>query len=209
MFNDTVIELIRRARTASVDLPSLGLERIDLSSTKKKVIAIENILASVKHLPFQERLERVSQLHAKLSSEPLPEDLMMSSAQLKTLYRSGMEIGAHTASHPILTRVSLADARRDILDGKARLESLLDTEIRLFAYPNGKPAQDYSAEHVRLIRELGFIGAVSTAWGNATRLTDCYQLPRFSPWDKRPDRFLALMLRNLMRRQQSPRLLRV
>ena len=70
----------------------------------------------------------------------------------------------------------------------------------LFAYPNGKPDVDYRAEHVGIVRELGFEGAVSTAWGG--RCGDLYQLPRFTPWDLDAPRFQLRLALNLARRAQ-------
>ena len=36
--------------------------------------------------------------------------------------------------------------------------------MTLFAYPNGRPNDDYHAEHVRMVKEAGFDAAVSTSW---------------------------------------------
>jgi len=38
---------------------------------------------------------------------------------------------------------------------------------------------------------------VSTAWGSATRQSDIFQLPRFTPWSREPMKFDLLMLRNI------------
>ena len=57
------------------------------------------------------------------------------------------------------------EARSEIASAGKRLEDIIGAPVRLFAYPNGKPAEDYSLRHVRLVRELGFDGAVTTAWG--------------------------------------------
>jgi hypothetical protein len=71
--------------------------------------------------------------------------------------------------------------------------------VRLFAYPNGKPNQDYAADHARIARELGFTAAVSTAWGAASAASDPFQLPSFTPWDRSRMRFMLRMAQNLRR----------
>lgn len=68
-------------------------------------------------------------------------------------------------------------------------------DLRFFAYPNGRPQQDYLAKHCELVRESGFQAAVSTQWGVATRASDRYQLPHFTPWDRHPVRFMLRLLR--------------
>jgi hypothetical protein len=47
------------------------------------------------------------------------------------------------------------------------------------------------------VQVLGFDAALSTAWGVATAATDRYQLPRFTPWDRSPVRFVLRLARNL------------
>jgi peptidoglycan/xylan/chitin deacetylase (PgdA/CDA1 family) len=115
-----------------------------------------------------------------------------------------MQIGAHTVSHPILTRTDRAEARREIAGSKAALENLLEDRINLFAYPNGKPGRDYLPEHAALVRELGFDAAVSTAWGVADNHSDAFQIPRFTPWDKSRTRFALRALRNFRSRLELP-----
>ena len=117
--------------------------------------------------------------------------------QVRQLHRAGMGIGAHTAHHPILASLPAAAARGEIAAGRAALEAIIGAPVPLFAYPNGKPGTDYRAEHVRMVRELGFEGAVSTAWG-ADAEGDAFQVPRFTPWDRTPGRFLARLCRNLL-----------
>ena len=51
-----------------------------------------------------------------------------------------IEIGAHTCSHPFLTKIPLADAHQEILQSKKKLEEILQKEIKFFSYPHG----DYS-----------------------------------------------------------------
>lgn len=207
MFNDTVIEAVRCAPAGEYDLRGLGLGRYRLVSIDDRIQAISDLLSVVKYLPWPERTRQVAEITRRLTDEPLPEDLMLTSEQLRVLHGAGMEIGGHTASHPILARLSEADAKADILRGKERLESLLQTEIRLFAYPNGRPGQDYLPVHVTMLRELGLVGAVSTATGVATHDTDFYQLPRFSPWSRNRTRAALLLLRNLAQLAPSPALL--
>jgi peptidoglycan/xylan/chitin deacetylase (PgdA/CDA1 family) len=132
-----------------------------------------------------------------------PDDLMMSDEQVRQLHRAGMEIGGHTVNHPIVARLDSAAARTEIADGKAQLEQIIGERIRTFAYPNGKPGQDYTAEHVAMVKDLGFESAVCTSWGASSRSTDLFQLPRFSPWDRGELQFTLRMMRNLSQNGQA------
>ena len=112
--------------------------------------------------------------------------------------RSGMQIGAHTVSHPILATLDRATAFHEIAESKRTLEDIVDERVSLFAYPNGKPQTDYNAESVAVVRELGFDAAFSTYWAVATAKTDVFQVPRFTPWDRTKFRFGARLLGNLL-----------
>ena len=76
-----------------------------------------------------------------------------------------------------------------------QLQALIDAPVEVFAYPNGRPMQDYDARHVAIVRRLGFKAAVSTAAGTATASSDPFQLPRFTPWDQGAWRWTARLLR--------------
>jgi peptidoglycan/xylan/chitin deacetylase (PgdA/CDA1 family) len=68
----------------------------------------------------------------------------------------GIEIGAHTARHPILAHAAAAAQRAEIEESRAALEQWTGTPVRAFAYPNGRPNVDYTAETVAILGELGF-----------------------------------------------------
>jgi peptidoglycan/xylan/chitin deacetylase (PgdA/CDA1 family) len=193
MFNDTVIEAVRRNR--HLDLSDLGLGVHALAAGAEKRAAIGKILAQVKYRALRERDAITAQIAARAGA-PLPDDLMMQSGQVAQLKRAGFEIGGHTVNHPILAELDAAQARREIDEGRRRLEQITAAPVRLFAYPNGRPVQDYRREHVDLVRELGFVGAVSTARGAARPGADVFQIPRFTPWDRPNWRFGMRLARN-------------
>jgi peptidoglycan/xylan/chitin deacetylase (PgdA/CDA1 family) len=185
MWNDTVIEAVRAASGSHLDLGAIGLGRLPLGDFASRRATIERILKSVKHRPNGQR-EQAVQFLVQCVGKPLPDDLMLTDAQLLELRRQGMDIGAHTMWHPILVNVPSRTAREEIVGGRDRLVELLREPVPLFAYPNGKPHQDYAYEHVQMVRSAGFAAAVSTAEGVATARSDIYQLPRQQPWDRNP-----------------------
>jgi peptidoglycan/xylan/chitin deacetylase (PgdA/CDA1 family) len=99
-------------------------------------------------------------------------------------------------SHPILARLTDEQALQEIGNSKQFLENLLGERIGLFAYPNGKPGEDYSPQTVEVVRSLGFDAAVSTQWGASCQGDDMLQIKRFTPWDKTQFRFGLRLLRN-------------
>jgi peptidoglycan/xylan/chitin deacetylase (PgdA/CDA1 family) len=198
MWNDTVIEALRRSPLEAIDLRELGLNAYPLSTPAQRRAAIDAVLNKLKYLAPHERSAAVQRV-AKEAKAPLPGNLMLTSEQLRGMVAAGMTIGAHTMTHPILTSLSEAEARDEIARSRDALQNIIQQPVDFFAYPNGKPGQDYAAEHVRIVRELGFEAAFSTAWGSASAGQDMYQIPRFSPWDRTPVRFALRMAQNLRR----------
>jgi len=68
----------------------------------------------------------------------------MNADQIRVLYTSGWEIGSHSISHVDLT-VRTDRQRDEIVDSRAKLQSLLGVPILTFAYPFG--AYDKDALH--------------------------------------------------------------
>lgn len=198
MFNDVVIEAVRRAREGAYDLSALGFGSFILGDSTSRRAAIDALLGQLKYRPIGERSGLVEKLAAAMGST-LPNDLMMSPAQIRHLYDEGMEIGGHTINHPILTVLDEDQARAEIVGGKRRLEEITGAPVTLFAYPNGKPGRDYSPRDVELVKRAGFTGAVSTTAGVANRGSDIFQLPRFGPWDRNPHRLGVRLLLSCVR----------
>lgn len=196
MWNDTVIESIRRAPGTTLDLSSISLGIHDITNMKERRSTISNLIRQLKYLPAEMRQQKVDQVRNAIGL-PLPDNLMMRSEQVREMYVSGMGIGAHTVTHPILARVDQTKARQEIQEGRECLQNILGKPVPLFAYPNGKPGEDYLPEHVSIAKELGFKAAVSTSWGAASKASDKFQLPRFTPWDQTQLKFSLRMIKNL------------
>lgn len=196
MWNDTLIESIRACSLPVLDLSTLGLGRHALGAVDDRRAAMAALIAQIKYRPVDERATVTEQL-AQLAGVQPTDNLMMTSNEVKAMRHAGMQIGAHTVSHPILARLTDEQARQEIEGSKHFLEQLLGERVGLFAYPNGKPGEDYTAQSVALVRSLGFDAAVSTQWGASGMGDDLFQIRRFTPWDKTRLRFGARLLANL------------
>jgi peptidoglycan/xylan/chitin deacetylase (PgdA/CDA1 family) len=203
MWNDRVIEAVRSCDAAGLDLSALGLGALGLDDAASRRRAAAAVVKAIKHLEPSARQAATDAVVKAAGGRSAPA-LMMSIDQLRELRTLGMHVGAHTITHPILARATEADALHEIAAGKAQLEALLGEPVRLFAYPNGVPGEDYLPEHVRMVRDVGFSAAVSTAWGAASAASDRFQLPRFTPWDRARWRFGARLLANLGRPAGAP-----
>ena len=100
------------------------------------------------------------------STSPLPDDdprALMRPAELATLAgMEGIEIGGHTARHPILARASGGKQRHEIVENLQAIETWTGRKVRAFAYPNGRPGIDYTAETGMILRDAGIDIAFTT-----------------------------------------------
>jgi peptidoglycan/xylan/chitin deacetylase (PgdA/CDA1 family) len=99
---------------------------------------------------------------------------LMSAEQLRDWHRGGMEIGAHSRSHPRLTQCDDAQLHDEIHGSKATLEDRLGVSITQFCYPYG----DADERVAGVVREAGFAAATTTRRGRAFAGMDLWQLPR-------------------------------
>lgn len=74
---------------------------------------------------------------------------------------SEFEIGSHTITHQLLTRIPLDYAKPEIFDSKKLLEQKFDQPINKFSYPRGYANPDIQ----KLVADAGYKSARSTLVG--------------------------------------------
>lgn len=195
MWNDTVTEALRIAKGDFFSLKDIGLREYPISTVNERRLSSGEIIRKIKHWSPEKREHAVRIIESKV--DELPADLMMTDKQVKHLHEQGIGIGAHTSNHPILATLDLGEAKQEIFDSKEFLETLIGHRVDYFAYPNGQPMIDYKVEHRDLVERANYRAAFSTQWGVSTTQSDRWQLPRFTPWDETPLRFLIRLLLNL------------
>jgi len=97
------------------------------------------------------------------------------------MHAAGLEVGAHTHTHPNLARLAPADARREIGLSKHLVEQAIGAPVRSFAYPFGKRHIHYGAATVDFVREAGYRGAGAVAFRavSSSSVVRIFEIPRF------------------------------
>jgi peptidoglycan/xylan/chitin deacetylase (PgdA/CDA1 family) len=98
-------------------------------------------------------------------------------AELRSLADAGWTIGAHSVSHAVLADLPEAEARRELVESRARLEQGLGREVRLLAYPFGT-RRTVSPRDQGLAQEAGYEAAFLDMTGSLRRGQDPFALPR-------------------------------
>lgn len=116
---------------------------------------------------------------------------LMDEAQVREWLAAGNSIGAHTCTHPRLSKIPRDRAREEIRSSKWKLEDRFGQPIEHFAYPFG----DFDDAVVEMVREAGFKTAVTMDRGVNDRNTDPLRLKR---WTARyPTRTLGSFLKKI------------
>ncbi len=197
MWNDSIIETIRVLPGTDLDLTAMGLGHYAIATPQEKAQTAATLLKKLKHLEPAQRQSQTD-LISKLADK-LPGNLMLTDAELKALHAQGMEIGGHTVNHPILAKLSDDMAWQEISANKLFLEHLLNVPIRYFAYPNGKLHEDYRPEQTGLVKNAGYLAALSTQTHAADPSSSIWQLPRFTPWDNSPAKFMLRLIKTYIK----------
>jgi peptidoglycan/xylan/chitin deacetylase (PgdA/CDA1 family) len=98
--------------------------------------------------------------------------------QLRALAaQPGVEIGAHTVTHPLLARLDAATQWAEIDGAATALQDLLGRRPHLFSYPHGSP-DAFDAVTVGLTRDAGFSRACTAIGGLVRPDGDPLRVPR-------------------------------
>lgn len=120
-----------------------------------------------------------------LSGQPFPHDVELgtplppnSPAEIRSLARAGVELGAHTRTHADLAKVDSLQLIDEIVGSKHDLEEMTGQSVKYFAFPFGQP-QHLTSEAFQVARDAGF-AAVCTAYGGYNFPgRDAFHLERF------------------------------
>lgn len=99
---------------------------------------------------------------------------LMNDEQVRAWHAAGMEVGAHSRTHPRLTGCTDAELQDEIAGSKADLETLIGKPVTQFCYPYG----DLDERVVAATRQAGFEAATTVQRGRARAGDDAMLLRR-------------------------------
>ena len=99
---------------------------------------------------------------------------IVSEENLKRLPSDLVKIGSHTLTHPILSRLTEAAARKEIVASRARLHDILKQEVDLLSFPYGA----FNENIVQMSRQAGYRRVFTTLPYRAFRIADEYVVGR-------------------------------
>jgi peptidoglycan/xylan/chitin deacetylase (PgdA/CDA1 family) len=181
LWHDLVFDAFKRTRETSM---SIEKTTYSLRTAGEKDAALKALRRYLRKLTPKERDNYIRQVRGDLGifDQSCVGNEKLRWCEIREMSNERIGFGAHTVSHPILTRLSTEEARYEITVSKDTIEKQLGVEVRAFAYPNGT-RDDFNESLKRALREAGFLCAVTIVGGTNERDTDPFELRRVAAWD--------------------------
>ena len=107
-------------------------------------------------------------------------DYYMNISDIKYLKKIGMEIGCHSHSHNILSKMTYTSQKKEIINSKKILEKKLNSKINFFCFPYGRK-YSYDKNTLKILKDGGFKYSFSVESRDVNKkdLLKKFQLPRY------------------------------
>ena len=184
LWHDRVFSAFRETTVPVLAGFDHSLEQVRLGSRPQQMRLMEKVLAILRQLDEVERNRRISLLCRCLAVEERDVDpnLMLTWDDVRVMSRLQVSFGSHTASHPILARVSEEETDAQLVRSCEAIRQHVGQRPMTFAYPNGTKA-DFNNVTKQALKRLGFRCAVTTEFGINEPGVDMFELKRGRPWE--------------------------
>lgn len=168
-------------------LPSVmeGAPAGALESREQRLKLLERMLDWLRSIDNDGRTQAIKILFRVLGvpcSLSLP-NYMLNWDEVRQMLPNKITFGAHTVTHPVLSRMPVKTLRQEVLQSQKTIEQKLKLPVRHFAYPFGRDMHCGETAK-RIVAECGFETAVTTEFGFNQPGDNLLALKRFTPWGR-------------------------
>jgi len=179
-----------QAQSFRMELPGQAKLSFTLGTPEARKAAARAVTDAAKKLSNSQRLRLLEmlpeQLRVCLPEETPAEYEPLRWDETREMAADGIEFGAHTRTHPILSRLTEEQELATEIEGsKRQIELRIGKAVEHFCYPNGGP-EDVGREAVKAVRAAGFRTAVTAQSGLNRIDQDPFRLRRVAvepEWD--------------------------
>ncbi len=201
IWTERLESIVKLSKNAEFELHLSGTRRsFSIQTEDERQEALIQIKSYLKKVSDGERQKAMAQLdgaYALQEGDASGNSRMLNWSQVREMKSYGITFGAHTMTHPILTRLPEQDAMREIRGSKEHIEKRLSEPVLDFCYPNGE-ASDFNERIKRIVQDAGFRSAATSIWGQNGRDQDPYELKRVYVTDE-PLPFFAARICGVIR----------
>ena len=178
---DKVAYIINKSKINYFEIKELG--KYSLRNKYEKLKALRIISLKLKNMEEIKKNylieELICILKVKIPDIKKNKRLFLRWNEIKEMSTDGILFGSHTASHTILTNISIAETHKEIRNSKYILEKNISKKIKYFSYPNGYYS-DFDNEIKKIIKKNGFECALTYIPGRNDINSDLFELRRNS-----------------------------
>jgi len=184
LWTDQVEFALLQTTKKEIVFPQLcGHNVIDISSKRNKLQANRLISKALKNLDNSKRMSLLAELFGMLKvtyeSNMHLDRRMLTWEEVEEMRNNGITFGAHTMSHPILTHMSLDEAKMEIAQSKSIIEKKIGSRVKHFAIPNGT-VNDFTEDLRKFCIDQGFNTIATMEYGYVANTSDPFFLRRVS-----------------------------
>ena len=150
---------------------------INLSDPIAAINTTSTIKEALRKIGSEQREVIKNKLLAKLERAPGFKNSyysQLSLCQIEELKKYNFEFGSHTVNHESLPSLTLEKIKFELTESRDYLEDKLNCNIILVSYPYGEHIHDTE----RIVRESGYLAAVTTEYGYNTVKDSLFKLKR-------------------------------
>ena len=182
---DDLMELLSVTKGERLCFPELlGDEVLDIRTRRQKRHAVSRLFQVMLRLDHQRKIQSMNKLVNILRIDDISCDnadrKMLNWQEVIEMSKNNIYFGAHTVTHPTLSKMDLPEAKREIYESKRELEKRLGNKVKHFAIPNGKK-EDFSGNLKQYCKDIGMDTVVSAEPGLVSSQSDQYFLKRILP----------------------------
>jgi peptidoglycan/xylan/chitin deacetylase (PgdA/CDA1 family) len=201
---DQVRYMVDRSKRPSIQISfmkSLPPINFPLETAAQRESAIFTITEVMKEVGNPIRVDILNRLpgllEVELPREAPPEMAAMEWPEVRHLAENGVDFGAHTVTHPVLSRIGDdAILLEEIEYSKRRIEKELHRPVLHFGYPYGR-AEDFNEQTIKIVKQSQFLTAVTSVRGMNYRDAPPFTLKRLGLDPTMPELYFKELLAGL------------
>ena len=185
LWHDRVFSAFRETREPFLKEYGKNPKTYPMRILHEKLLTLYEILQFLRSLDGDERSFWIERLVDNLCVTDIKEtpNLMLTWDDVKHMHENGLYFGSHTVTHPILSRTPCDEIRKELYESKNTIEENLCSPVRTFAYPVGR-REDFNDNVKNLLKEVGYICALTMIFGTNEPRQDLFSLRRGQPWEE-------------------------
>jgi peptidoglycan/xylan/chitin deacetylase (PgdA/CDA1 family) len=98
----------------------------------------------------------------------------LNARQVRDLDAQGFQIGCHSMTHPYLSDLTEPELKREVVDAKLQIETIVGHPIEHFSCPGGR----YDQRTLQMARQAGFVTVTNSQFYANSPSTNLYELGR-------------------------------